>query len=332
MNPSVSRLGAFYRMFAALFIVFGMTFPLVAQAEPPAQAKTQAPGFYRVNVGDFEVTALYDGEVLLPQTILYGLQAKDIQSLMGRMFQNPAGEMQTAINAYLIHTGTNLALVDTGAAACYGSAGGQIQDNIAAAGYTAAEIDTVLLTHLHADHACGLLNPQGEAAFPNATVWVSQGDAEFWLNEANEARAPVENQYVFRLARAAVAPYVAAGKFKTWRIGDHLLPGLTTVPSPGHTPGHGGYLFSSREQNLLAWGDIIHNHAVQFPHPEVSIEFDSNRPQAIATRKKVLADAAKNRLIVAGAHLPFPGIGHVRAEKKGYRWIPVEFNQSFAGK
>ncbi|GHT91937.1 MBL fold metallo-hydrolase [Betaproteobacteria bacterium] len=329
MNLSTFRFGALCRMLVAVALC--MTLPPVVHAEPPAQAKVQAPGFYRVSVGDFEVTALYDGEVPLPQTTLYGLRAKDIQSLMASLFQNAAGDMQTAVNAFLIHTGDHLALVDTGAAECYGPTLGRIQDNIEAAGYKAEEIDTVLLTHLHADHTCGLLNQSGTAAFVNATVRVSEEDAAYWLDEAIAAQQPEASRFVFRLARAAVAPYIAAGKFKTWRAGDTLLPGLTTAPSPGHTPGHSGYLFSSKGENLLVWGDLIHNHAVQFPRPEVSFEFDSDRPQAVATRKKVLADAAKNRLIVAGAHLPFPGIGHVRAEKKGYRWIPVEFGQSFLG-
>lgn len=330
MNMSVFRFGTLCRMFAAVVICIAL--PLTAHAEPPVQAKAQVSGFYRLSVGELEVTALYDGNVLLPQETLYDIKAKDIQSLMASLFQNPAGEMQTAVNAYLIHSGTHLVLVDAGAAQCYGPTVGRIQENLAAAGYKAADIDTVLLTHLHADHACGLLNPAGKPAFPNATVWASQEDAAYWLDEASEAQAPADKQFVFKLARAAIAPYDAAGKFKTWRVGDNLLPGLTIAPSPGHTPGHSGYLFTSKGENLLVWGDIIHNHAVQFPHPEVSFEFDSDRKQAVATRKKVLANAARNRLIVAGAHLPFPGVGHVRAEKQGYRWVPVEFDQSFLGK
>jgi glyoxylase-like metal-dependent hydrolase (beta-lactamase superfamily II) len=104
------------------------------------------------------------------------------------------------------------------------------------------------------------------------------------------------------------------------------MPGVKSVAEPGHTPGHAGYLFSSEGQQLLVWGDVVHSHPVQFMHPEVSIEFDVDSKQAIATRKKLFADTAKQKLWVAGAHLPFPGIGHVRAEKTGYAWVPVEYS------
>lgn len=89
--------------------------------------------------------------------------------------------------------------------------------------------------------------------------------------------------------------------------------------------GHAGYLFSSAEQQLLVWGDLVHSHAVQFARPEVTIEFDIDNKRAIASRKRVFADVARKKLWVAGAHLPFPGIGHVRAERKGYAWVPVEY-------
>ena len=94
----------------------------------------------------------------------------------------------------------------------------------------------------------------------------------------------------------------------------------------GHTPGHTSYLFQSEGQQLLIWGDIVHNAAVQFPKPQVTIEFDSVPAQALATRMKVLGWTAKDALPVAGAHLPFPGIGQVRAEGKGrYSWVPVDY-------
>ncbi len=102
-------------------------------------------------------------------------------------------------------------------------------------------------------------------------------------------------------------------------------PGIRAVAAFGHTPGHTSYLITSGDQSLLAWGDIIHSHAVQFERPEVAIEFDSNKEQAVATRRKILGDAARDRLWIAGAHLPFPGIGHVRTGGTGYAWVPVEY-------
>jgi glyoxylase-like metal-dependent hydrolase (beta-lactamase superfamily II) len=131
---------------------------------------------------------------------------------------------------------------------------------------------------------------------------------------------------MFKMARAAVAPYVAGNRLQRYAEGSPLVPGISSVALHGHTPGHSGYLLSSAGQSLLVWGDIVHSHAVQFARPEVAIEFDVDSAQAIATRQKVFADAARDKLWVAGAHLPFPGIGHVRAEGAGYAWVPVEFS------
>jgi glyoxylase-like metal-dependent hydrolase (beta-lactamase superfamily II) len=310
--------------------LFAIVAPLEAHAAPPTPVKTQVPGFYRVTVGDFEVTALFDGHTQLAQELLHGLRSRDVQLQLRHAFVPAESPMQTAVNAYLVHTGEHLVLIDAGAAACFGPALGKVRDSLRAAGYRPENIDTVLLTHLHGDHACGLAD-KGEAAFPNATVWVAKDEADYWLNEEIAAQAPEGRRAAFTLARDSVAPYARSGKLKTHAAGDTLLPGVSAAPSPGHTPGHSGYLFTSQGQQLLVWGDIVHNHAVQFAHPKVSIEFDSDQKQAIATREKVFADAAKTGVLVAGMHLPFPGLGHITKEKQGYRWTPVEFGQNFAG-
>jgi len=305
--------------------VFAAGLPLQAAAEAPAKKMTQVPGYYHLSFGEMEVTALYDGYVALDAKLLKGASAKDIQGLLARMFVASTKGVQTAVNAYLVNTGKNLVLVDTGAAKCFGPTLGVIGDNIRAAGYDMAQVDTVLLTHLHGDHACGLVTADGKAAFPNATVYVAKDEAAFWLSKEVAAKAPKESQPFFKMAQDAVAPYESAGKLKQFAGGETLLPGVESALSPGHTPGHAGYLFSSAEQQLLVWGDLVHSHAVQFARPEVTIEFDVDSKRAIASRKKAFADAARKKLWVAGAHLPFPGIGHVRAERKGYAWVPVEY-------
>ena len=301
-------------------------FSLPAHAQAPAQQKTQVPGYYRMMLGEFEVTALYDGYVDLPSTLLKGIGDKDLQDLLARMFVQSTPGVQTAVNAYLVNTGNNLVLVDTGAAQCFGPTLGVVERNLEASGYTADQVDTVLLTHLHPDHACGLLKTDGTPAYPNATVEVPKAEADFWLSEAAMAKAPEGMQGMFKLAQTAVAPYAKAGKLKQYQSEGTLLPGIDLVSSIGHTPGHTSYLFKSGEQRLLVWGDIVHNHAVQFAKPEVVIEFDVDSDKARESRQRLLAEAAQDKLWVAGAHLPFPGLGHVRKEAQGYAWVPVEFS------
>lgn len=301
-----------------------LALPFAARAEAPLQHQ-QVPGYYRLALGQFEVTALYDGSIALDEKLLKGVAKRDLQRLLAREFlQGPA--VQTAVNAYLVNTGQRLILVDAGAAKLFGPTLGNIVDNLKAAGYRPEQVDTVLLTHLHGDHVNGLVTPDGQRVFINAEVWSAKADNDFWLSETIAAQAPQEAQGFFKMSRDAAAPYLAAGRWKTFDGERELAPGVSSVDTHGHTPGHASYLFSSGEQRLLVLGDIVHNHAVQFARPEVSLEFDVDQKQAIATRKRIFAQVARERLMVAGMHLPFPGIGHVRKEAKGgYAWVPAEF-------
>lgn len=300
-----------------------------AQTAAPAQIRTQVPGFYRFAVGDFVVTALYDGYVDLQNKLFKGVSADDFKALLQRMFvENEKGAAQTAVNAYLLHTGDKLALIDAGAAGAFGPTLGAMLENLRASGYDPAQVDAVLLTHLHPDHAAGLTTADGKAAFPNADVWVAKAEADFWLNADVAAKAPEGMQPMFKLAQSVVAPYQAAGKFRTFAPGETLpVSGVAAASSAGHTPGHTSYLVKSKETSLLVWGDVVHSHAAQFADPNVSVEFDVDQPAAVAARKKLLEEAAAAKLWVAGAHLPFPGIGRVRADGGGrYAWVPAEFS------
>ncbi|TWA87659.1 glyoxylase-like metal-dependent hydrolase (beta-lactamase superfamily II) [Azospirillum brasilense] len=296
-----------------------------ALAEVPGQQRTQAPGFYRMAIGDFEITALFDGFIDRDRKYFVGAKSEDIIGLLNSMFLAERPEIQTAVNAYLVHTGANLVLVDAGAAKSLGPTLGFIADNIRAAGYSPEQVDTILMTHLHPDHANGLLRPDGTILFPNAEVRVAKAEFDFWLGGEAVAKAPAPLKPFFAMAHAAVAPYEAAGKLKPYQPGDGLLPGVESVAAYGHTPGHSGYLFRSKEQSILLWGDTVHSHALQFARPEVVIEFDVDKDETIASRRRLLAEAAAQKLWVGGAHLPFPGIGHVRTEGDGYAWVPVEF-------
>jgi len=289
-----------------------------------AQQKTQVPGYYRTFVGNFEITALYDGAIDIDTKLLKNASDREIQQLLAHMFvKGPA--VQTAVNAYLINTGSRLVLVDAGAAKLFGPGLGNIAGNLKAAGYSPEQVDTVLITHLHGDHVNGLVDADGKAVFAKAEIWSAQADNDFWLSEAVAAKAPKEAQGFFKMARDAAAPYRAAGKWKTFSANQEILPGITSQAASGHTPGHSAYLVANGDDKLLIWGDIVHNHAVQFARPQVTIEFDVDGKAAVATRKQIFARAAREKLLVGGMHLPFPGIGHVRADKKGYSWVPVEF-------
>jgi glyoxylase-like metal-dependent hydrolase (beta-lactamase superfamily II) len=289
------------------------------------QVKTQAPGFYRVMLGDFEVTALFDGTIdLEPKKLLTNTTQAQVGKLLDRSFEKDV--VQTSVNGYLVNTGDKLVLIDTGAGALFGPTLGNLRANLQAAGYKPEQVDAVLITHMHGDHVGGLI-ADGKLAFPNATIHAGQEDADFWLSKANLDKASAEMKGFFQGAMASMNPYVEAGKFKPLKGSTDLLPGIKAMPAHGHTPGHNVYVVESKGQKLVLWGDLMHVAAVQFVEPQVTISFDVDSKPAAVERKKAYADAAKGRYLVGSAHLPFPGLGHIRAEGKSYVWVPVDYQQ-----
>lgn len=312
---------AFAVMTASLTALAGVA-SVPAYAEAP-MAKAAAPGYYRVMLGNFEVTALSDGVVALPvdKLLTNTKPEKTLKALQKHHLSTPTA---TSVNGYLINTGTKLVLIDTGAATLFGPTLGRLAASLKAAGYSPEQVDEVYITHMHGDHVGGLMNGD-QLAFPNAVVRADQHDADFWLSQANMDKAPADAKGGFQGAMASINPYVKAGKFKTFNGDTELVPGVKAVAARGHTPGHSTYLVESQGQKLMLWGDLMHVAAVQFENPSVTIAFDSDSKAAMAQRMKAYAEAATQGYMVGATHLSFPGLGYVRSEGKGYAWIPVNY-------
>lgn len=284
-----------------------------------APMKTQAPGYFRMTVGAFEVTALNDGAGHMKLDLLHGISATELPGVLARSFTETNGnQIASWTNAFLVNTGEHLILVDTGVATCWG-ASGRVAENLRASGYKESDVDAVLITHLHGDHVCGL-STGGTRLFSNAIVYVSEPEGAFWLTEGPDGKTRGGADVV-----SALAPYKTAHAFKTFKPGDVLFPGVTALDTRGHTPGHISYLFESNGKGLLAFGDIVHAYAVQFARPEVSIDYDTDQPTAIATRKKLFEQVSAKGWAVAGVHLPFPGVGNVRKDGANYDYVPVKY-------
>ncbi|MGQ5522757.1 MBL fold metallo-hydrolase [Chitinimonas sp. PSY-7] len=322
LNTTLLR-SALITALSALPVISLALVPQIGHAAVP-QVKTQAPGYYRMMLGDFEITALSDGTITLPlEKLLTDTTPAQIRNLQARA--NLGSEVETSINAYLINTGSQLLLVDTGAGRLFGGkGGGQLLVNLQAAGYRAEDVDAVLLTHVHGDHSGGL-TVDGKMVFPNATIYTDKREAEFWLNPANKAEAAQRHKHSFPEATTALSPYAAAGRLKTFAGDTELFPGVRSVAVPGHTPGHTFYVVESKGQQLQFWGDTVHAQHVQLPKPAVTIQFDIDSPAAAKQRKRVFADAATKQYWVAAAHIAFPGIGHLRKETSGFSWVPANY-------
>lgn len=294
----------------ALGAAAAASLPLPLMARAPKVA-AQAPGFFRHQVGSLELTALTDGFVDLGIELFTG-GTPPASEVLDR-------NLATSVNAWLVNTGERLVLIDAGAASAMGDTLGHLEANMEAAGYSPDQVDAVVITHLHADHALGAVR-DGKPAFANAELHVAETELAFWSDDAVMAAAPDEAKPYFKFARDAVKPYSDADRLTVFKPGE-ILPGLHAEDAPGHTPGHTMVRIASGDRQLLIWGDVVHYAGLQIPEPDRAIAFDTDQAQAIETRKRVLDMVATDRIEIAGSHIPFPGIGQVVRTSGGYRYI-----------
>jgi len=274
-------------------------------------------------IGGRIVTSLSDGYFDMPLAhVITNLSPQDAEAALHRAFRPATPRLE--VNAYLVrHAGQAPILVDTGAGSGFGPTAGRLPTALAGIGVDPAEIGTVLLTHLHGDHAGGLLDANGEAFFRNAEIVMHEAEAAFWLEGPPGAGA---DQQSVDFARAAVAPY--HGRIRLVGEG-HVMAGISAVFLPGHTPGHTGYRIGEGESSVLIWGDLVNQPTIQSAHPEAGFFSDADSALAVRTRRDMLAQAADQNLLVAGMHIEFPGFARVVRDGTGYRLVPAHWVASF---
>ena len=292
----------------------------------PKQPTRQTPGVHHFAFGDIVVTALNDGMLGAPMLDFFefvtNVPRREAEAMHRAAFL--AVPPRLAVNCYLVYLADRLVLIDGGCGAVFGPSLGRLAGNLAALGVKPADIDTVLVTHLHPDHVGGLVDAGGQAVFPNAELVVHAVESAYWSDAAVLAAAPEgQEKQAVRLSLATIAAYRDRTRSVT---GGEVLGGVTAVPAPGHTPGHTGWLIASGGDGLLVWGDIVHLPGLQFARPDAGMAFDVDGALAIATRRRILDMAATDRLCVAGMHMDFPGFGHVVRAGSGYAFIGEPWN------
>jgi glyoxylase-like metal-dependent hydrolase (beta-lactamase superfamily II) len=284
----------------------------------------QAPGFYRLQLGDFRVTVISDG--IAPRDLPNIMSSpEEVRQVLEDSHET--SPIALSINCFLVETGDKTVLIDTGAGELFGKTSGKAVANLRASGHRPEDVDAILLTHIHGDHSGGL-SIGGRPVFPNAVVYVDRRDADYWLSPAAEAAAPANRKTIFKQSHQTIDPYVGAGRLRVFDGETTLFPGIRSIPEYGHTPGHSGYRIESGGHRLLLWGDIIHAAEVQFRDPTVTIDYDVDPEAAIQSRLRALGDAAQSGTLVGGAHLSYPGLGHVRSELTEFSWIPLPYGTS----
>jgi len=284
------------------------------------QPTMQVPSVYHRKIGNITVTAISDGGMQLPFWPYYELEEEKGAEILTGKFQPSPPHLNT--NCFVVNVSGNLTLIDTGMGTNFGPAVGHLMPNLKAAGISAEDIKTVLLTHIHPDHTNGLILADGTKAFPNAEVVVHETEYHYWMDENNMSKDANENEQAnFKLAKVALTPY--ANSIRTFSKGDlEPVHGIKAIEAPGHTSGHTAYLIESNEDKLLIWGDILHNATIQLLRPEEKLAMDNNPEQAATTRKRILELAVSETLLVSGMHLDFPGFSYIK--KEGDHYVQVQ--------
>jgi glyoxylase-like metal-dependent hydrolase (beta-lactamase superfamily II) len=263
-------------------------------------------------VGDIEVTALSDGVLATSIDVVLGTERAEARRLAGTA---DGDGVHIAVNAFLLKVQGRWALIDAGAGNSMGPTLGKLPEHLRAFGVAPEEIAAVFLTHIHPDHSNGLVDDAGRAVFANAELILHEAEARFWLDREE---ASGESDRIRRnIAKAAVATAPYRSRIRLVREGE-AMSGVSAVALPGHTPGHTGWLIASGKESLLIWGDLIHLAAVQVARPDTGLVFDVDPQQACATRRRAFDRIAADKLMVAGAHMDFPGFGMIVRKGAGF--------------
>jgi len=314
------------RQFLSLAPAAGLATLPATFARAHDAAPHSLPQAQRRAVGDITVTALSDGGIALGHGLLQGISEDDYAAILTAAYRNPAGFL-SGVNAFLIETGDLKILVDAGTGGAFGPEIDNLPANLAATGTAPGDITHLFATHLHPDHVGGAVR-DGMAVFPNAELVVHDADRAFWGTPENFTAMPEMMQNFAAMAQGVLAAY--GDRLRTFDAEAEIAPGLTTLPLPGHTPGHSGLMVASGDAALLIWADIVHVAPVQLARPAVTIGFDVEPALAASTRAALLDRVATDRLMIAGSHIGFPGLATIARAGDGYAAIPAPFDYGAA--
>ena len=303
--------------------------PFTANAAVP-QAGAQAPGFYRYKVGSFECTSINDGARSFPMPDKFVINVPKEEALAAAdAAYMPKGMVTVPFNPQLINTGSKLVLIDAGNGVANlepskGAVGRTLQ-NLQAAGVDAKSIDIVLLSHLHPDHTNGIRLADGAMAFPNAEIMVPVKDWEFWTSEENAGRASGDmmKNYFANVKKTFAG---LESKVTKYEWGKEVVSGITSIATPGHTPGHTSFAVASGDKKVLIQSDVTNIPELFLRNPDWHVAFDADGAMAQATRHKFYDMAAAEKATVIGFHFTFPSVGHVEKDGAKYRLIPSAWN------
>ena len=281
---------------------------------------TQSPYWHRFVLGDAEVTVVSDGPLPLgdPSGTFTGVPKEEVKKMLADNFLSPDNVVLEQ-NSPIVNTGDKLILFDTGmgTSKMFGASTGRQQKSMMEAGIKPEDIDAVVCSHAHIDHIGGIIDANDKPLFPNAQVYISQSDFDFWTDEG-KLGSPAKDFVVH--ARKNLMP--VRDRIKFFRDGEEFLPGVQAIAAPGHTVGHTIFMVSSAGKSFAFLGDLSHHSVLLLERPRMEFSYDTDPKQAAESRVKLLTILAANKTPVMSYHFAWPGYGHVAKAGDGFHYYP----------
>lgn len=268
------------------------------------------------HVGDLEIRGFSDGILKTSLDFVVGMERALSDSLVGGTSD---GSLYIPVNNFLFERDGKVIMIDAGAGNTMQPTLGMLPKNLREADIPTESVTHIIITHIHPDHANGLVDDAGMAIYPKAEILVAAQEYDFWMAE-NNGTEPEKVTRTRARNRINMAPY--ADRVRRMREGEEIL-GCTPILAPGHSPGHTCWRIGAGRDAFIAWGDLVHFSAIQISHPDVAVTYDLDPDMARQSRLRVLDMVASERLAVAGAHVNAPGFGHLSRAGTGYRFEPA---------
>jgi glyoxylase-like metal-dependent hydrolase (beta-lactamase superfamily II) len=293
-------------------------------------------GSFRFEIGEFECVSVSDGALNYPPESFFANTPLERVEKALRERNLPTAQIITPYTCLFIDTGEHRVMVDTGAGDLGAHAAqmfpgldhstsvtGLLLENLRAAGIEPSEIDTVIITHAHPDHVGGMLDEEERLVFSDARYFISQNEWDFWNSDNAMANAPT---FMVDTARRNLDPLEDRLTF----VDDtsEIVPGVRSVATFGHTPGHMALSIVSGGERLLHVSDAV-LYPLHLEYAEWTPVFDMLPEQASASKRRIFDLAADENALVFAHHFPpFPNLGHVRKQAQGWRWQPIDTQSS----
>ncbi|HXP59652.1 MAG TPA: MBL fold metallo-hydrolase [Dongiaceae bacterium] len=277
---------------------------------------------HRFRLGAFDCLAVSDGTFAYPAGLFFANARKEEYEQALRQRHLPLDQITTPYVCLYLDTGEHRVLVDTGAGKLAPTTG-RLVENLRSQGIDPGTIDTVILTHAHADHIGGNLDSHGNLAFPNARYVMSRVEWDFWTSKPDLSSLTCGDhlkQLLLQYAADMLPPIRRRLDLLDGEV--EVVPGIRTIAAPGHTPGHVALEISSQGETLIDAVDTI-LHPIMIERIEWYSVVDVYPEQTTASRRRLLERAAETGAMVMSFHFPFPGLGYVIRNENGFTWRPV---------